>query len=108
PHLYPHPDGTATHATAQLAFRLAQPMRRWVARLSGGLPTMTKFAPSLSCRLARSRRTLAAFLLLGGAAMSGLAGPAAAHDHAAPTIDLLQGMAEALPQQPGDAAAPLA
>lgn len=69
---------------------------------------MTKRAPSLSCRLARSRRTLAAFLLLGGAAMTGMAGPVAAHDHAAPTIDRIQGMAESLPQQPGDAVAPLA
>ncbi len=69
---------------------------------------MTKRAPSLSCRLARSRRTLAAFLLLGGAAMSGMASPAAAHDHAAPTIDVIQGMAESLPKRPDVTATPLA
>lgn len=69
---------------------------------------MTKRAPSLSCRLTRSRRTLATILLLGGAAMSGLTEPATAHDHVVPTIDRVQAMAERLPQQPGDLTAPIA
>ena len=67
---------------------------------------MAKRTHSLSCRLARSRRALATLLLLGGAAMTSLASPAAAHDHAVTDIDLLSVMAERLPQ-PTKAAVPI-
>ena len=67
---------------------------------------MAKRTHSLSCRLARSRRALATLLLLGGAAMTGLASRAAAHDHAATDVDLLSVMAERLPQ-PTKAAVPI-